>query len=193
MTNKLAGRLPEIMRKKKRRIIGLMSGTSADGLDIAITDIENRTSGPAVSVCATGTAEYPPAMRRRIHEMMEDRSCSWEDLVRLHYCWSAFASAIVREFLDEQKIGFKSIDAVASHGQTVAHYPRLKRQDGFPTRGTFQVGDPAVLANLSGLVTIGAQSKGWPSQSAGGGTKHWRDVQHFGGTNQTGQTTYFGV
>jgi len=141
-----------------------MSGTSADGLDLAVVDVDNRQT--TFRVCATGTVPYPPAMRRHIREMMEAVSCDFETLVRLHYRWAAFAAEKVRRFLQEHRIPFGSVDALASHGQTLAHYPQGKRFLGGPTRGTFQVGDPAVLASLTGYVTVGDFR--WSDIAAGG-------------------------
>ena len=150
----------------RRRIIGLMSGTSADGLDMAVIDIKDRRAGPVFRILATGIAPYPVAMRRQLHAMIDAESCGWEDLVRMHYRWAAFAAECVKDFLKEHRIPLSSIDALASHGQTLAHYPRTKQMLGGPTRGTFQVGDPSVLAHLTGLVTIGDFR--WADIAAGG-------------------------
>ena len=148
-------RFVHLLRKRRRRIVGLMSGTSADGLDLAVVDIENRRAGPVFSILAAGTSPYPAALRRKIHELIDAPSCAWEDLVRLHYRWSAFAAERVQVFLHAQRIPRQSIDALASHGQTLAHHPTTKRFLGGPSRGTFQIGDLSVLAHLTGYVTVG--------------------------------------
>jgi len=157
-------RLIEIRRQRQRRIVGLMSGTSADGLDLAVVDISNRPT--TFRVITAGTVPYPPAMRRQILNMMDAVSCDFETLVHIHYRWAVFAAEKIRHFLQEHKIPIRTVDAVASHGQTLAHYPQGKRVLGGPARGTLQIGDPAVLAHLTGQVTVGDFR--WSDIAAGG-------------------------
>ncbi len=151
---------------RPRRIIGLMSGTSADGLDIAVVDIQDRPSGPVYRVRAAATTSYPPAMRRAILQMMDQPTGDWETIVRFHHAWASWAADQVISFLQEQKIARRSIGAIASHGQTVAHYPGRKKLFGRDCVGTFQLGDPAVLAEQTGYVTVGDFR--WSDIAAGG-------------------------
>lgn len=143
-----------------------MSGTSADGLDLAVVDIRDGRAGPGFHVRAVDTIRYPPSIKERVHQLMEAESCSFETLVRLHYRWAEFAAGSVHRFLSDSSIPPQSVDALACHGQTLAHYPHEKRFLGGSSRGTFQVGDPAVLARLTGYVTVGDFR--WSDIAAGG-------------------------
>lgn len=158
--------LSTLLHKRRRRIIGLMSGTSADGLDLAAVDVRDSRGDVFFHVDAVETIPYPPAMRKIIHQLMDSETCTFETLVRLHYRWAEFAAEAVREFMRRKRIAFKAVAALACHGQTIAHYPEQKRFLGGNSRGTFQIGDGAVLAQLTGIPTVGDFR--WSDIAAGG-------------------------
>jgi anhydro-N-acetylmuramic acid kinase len=166
MSDPAQAALIALLRKRRRRMIGLMSGTSADGLDLALVDVQDSRGGPEFKVRAVETLFYPSAMRKCIHDLMDSAVCEYETLVRMHYRWAEFAAGAVRGFLRTRSIPAHTVDALASHGQTVAHYPVWKPFHGGGSRGTLQIGDPAVLARLSGLPTIGDFR--WSDIAAGG-------------------------
>lgn len=122
--------------------LGVMSGTSLDGLDIALIE---QTSRPRL--IATRFQELPAQLRQ---DLLALCSSGNDELARAAIAenqWATLAADTVRQLLIEQQLTPKSVRAIGSHGQTVRHEPRL----GF----TIQIGNPALLAELTGITVVG--------------------------------------
>lgn len=117
------------------RVVGLMSGTSADGIDAALVEV-----GPEVRLLAFRTVPYPEETRRRLFELFEDRGGPRE-VARLNALLGELFARAARAVM-----GGKGADLVASHGQTVAHLP----DEG----ATLQLGEGAVIAARTGCLTV---------------------------------------
>lgn len=140
-------RLFAAARKRERILIGLNSGTSVDGTDVAVVRCTGRGAETRLVTLATGAFPHPAELRKRLLRA-PDLSC--EEVCRLHRDVAlAFAEA-ARQVLAEAGIPLAAVDAVGSHGQTVCHLPEA---DG---RGatTLQIGDADRLAALLGLPVI---------------------------------------
>jgi len=121
--------------------LGLMSGTSADGVGLALIDLRGRK----VRVAAHATYAYPPALRCRI---LRAASMLPAELSGLDFeLGRVFASAAVR-FLRLSRIPAGKIFAVGSHGQTVIHLP------GSRIPSTLQIGEPSFLAEALGIPAV---------------------------------------
>ena len=142
-------------RPRRLRVAGLMSGTSADGVDAAIVDIGPRVRDPRsgeirVRLRAFHTFPHPAALRRRIFALFDAETARVDDLCRLNFALGeAFASALIR-LSRRSGIPLGSIDLVGSHGQTVCHLPQGRRRGG----STLQIGEPAIIAERTGLTTV---------------------------------------
>ena len=127
-----------------------MSGTSADGVDVAIIDI-----GPSgIEVVAFGTVAYPASLRRRIFRLFDVETARIDDLCHLNVVLGeVFADALLRVC---RKSGIRpdSIDVIGSHGQTVHHLPQGRRWGGRRVRSTLQIGEPCVIAERTGITTV---------------------------------------
>jgi anhydro-N-acetylmuramic acid kinase len=118
--------------------VGMMSGTSVDGIDIAAIDID----GDNVKVLATAHRDYDDDLRRRILAAASGEALGAADLAALHVAiGDAYADA-VGEFVPTLT---KHPDVVAMHGQTVAHLPK---------RATLQLGDASRVALRTGVPTV---------------------------------------
>jgi anhydro-N-acetylmuramic acid kinase len=134
------------LRKSRLRVAGLMSGTSADGVDAAIVDI---TPAGRVRVVAFATFPYPPALRRRILDIAHADTARVDDLCHLNFALGeVFADALVR-LARRSRIALRSIDLVGSHGQTVRHLPKRRRGGA-----TLQLAEPSVIAERTGILTV---------------------------------------
>ena len=125
-------------------IIGLMSGTSTDGLDIAYCSYTYKDgSNWEFKVLFTDSIPYPPDLRDRIHFIKD--SYAWE-LCQLDHDLSVIWSDMVNHFIIENRIKKEEIDAVASHGQTIFHRPEINI--------TTQIGNGQVLSTRTGIPVI---------------------------------------
>ncbi len=139
-------RLDRLRGRPERRILGLMSGMSRDGLDLALVRVR---SGPPLEVTLEGarTVPYGADMARRLAAAPQAQAA---ELARLDFDLGEAWSAEVLAFLRDQGRGPAAVDLIGSHGQTVAHHP------GAPGRpaATLQLGQADVLAERTGLPVI---------------------------------------
>jgi len=147
--------LERIWRKKKRTVIGLMSGTSADGIDATLAEISGAGTSTAVRILAFETFPYPRGFKRFLLKNSNPETARIDNIARLEVLVGEFfADAAVRIARRGRKPR-EQIDFIGSHGQTLHHLPIAKRLFGRSIRSTFQVGDPSVIAKRTGIVTVG--------------------------------------
>jgi len=131
------------------RVIGLMSGTSADGVDAALMEWPEGTEPRPFRLLAFRELPFPENLQERIHRLAAGRSAPGEALRELAALdvelGERFASA-AGEVAAAAGVMLDAVDAIASHGQTVAHYPEL--------RATLQIGDPSLIAERTGCTTV---------------------------------------
>lgn len=124
--------------------IGLMSGTSLDGIDIAIVDFAQHP--PRLIYCTT--LPYEPSLRRRIREMTTSATTSLDRLCRLDVELGNIYADIVNQSLEAAGLDTTQICAIGNHGQTIRHSP----DTDLPY--TLQIGDPNVIAAKTGITTV---------------------------------------
>lgn len=128
--------------------LGCISGTSVDGLDIALieVDAQNRTS-----IAAAQTAPFSPSLQQTLLALGQPET---DDLDLLGWTDSALGQFIghsLLTFMQEQAIDPASVTAIGSHGQTVRHRP----PDDAHTQGfSTQIGDPNCIAEITGITTV---------------------------------------
>lgn len=132
-----------------RRIVGLISGTSADGIDAALVEIQGAGVATQVRLLAFATHPYEPGLRARVLELGQAGAA---ELTLAHYAiGEAFARAAITVIEPARRRGLE-VHLLASHGQTAWHHPRSGDPEG---RGaTLQLGEPAVIAERTGLPVI---------------------------------------
>ena len=146
----VTSRIREIAAKRKMRVVGLMSGTSADGVDAAVVDITRLK----VELAAFAMFPYPAALRRQILHLCDPESARLDDICHYNFVLGGiFADAVVK-LCRTSGISLSSIDLVGSHGQTIYHNPRAKRCGRRMVRSTLQIGEPSVIAHRTGITTV---------------------------------------
>lgn len=134
------------------KIIGLMSGTSADGVDAALVEISRERQRPAIRVLTSKTIAYPAGLRERI--LAAASGGSTEEVCHLDaYLGELFADA-ARLVAEEADVRLEDVDLIGSHGQTIRHLPAPRREEPYAIRSTLQIGEPAVIAERTGVTTI---------------------------------------
>lgn len=123
--------------------IGLMSGTSMDGVDAVLVDLAGRPR-----LLAAASISYPPALRKRLSELAQGTSDELAKMARLDAeLGEIFAQAAIA-VMEEGKVRPRQVIAIGSHGQTIRHYPEP------PAPSSLQIGDPNVIATLTGVTTV---------------------------------------
>ncbi|HVX86014.1 MAG TPA: anhydro-N-acetylmuramic acid kinase [Phycisphaerae bacterium] len=131
--------------------IGLMSGTSVDAVDAALVEITRRPRQRyAAKVLHHLEHPWPKKLRNRLLAVMAPAQTTTEELCQLNTLVAHEFAAAVEQLLNASRTPRKKITALASHGQTVCHLPPQKGRGG----STLQLGDPSVLATLTGITTV---------------------------------------
>ncbi len=153
MNNNLSS-LNRLAEKPERLVVGLMSGTSLDGLDVALCKIGGAGGGTKVEVVEFDTVEYDDDYRERVLSVFSRRDADLETLCLLN-AWIGLRHAeMVLACLDRWQRSPADVDLVASHGQTVYHAPSHFHQRPEYPNATLQIGDGDHLAHRTGIVTI---------------------------------------
>jgi len=136
--------------KKKMRVAGLMSGTSADGVDVAIVDIDKNK----VRVLAFDTFAYSAELRRVILGLCSSQSGSVADVCHFNFViGEVFAESVIK-LCKKSGIGLNTIDLIGSHGQTIYHNPKGTRFGKKIICSTLQIGEPSIIAQRTGITTV---------------------------------------
>ena len=147
-------KLYQIAEKKERYIIGLMSGTSLDGLDVALCCIEGSGLQTKLQLLNFDTIAFDEDFKNEIKTLFSKRNIDLEKLCLLNP-WVALKHAcIINDCLKKWNIPNEQIDLIASHGQTIYHAPKsLHKQTKFGN-ATLQIGDADHLSVATGIITV---------------------------------------
>jgi anhydro-N-acetylmuramic acid kinase len=134
------------------KVIGLISGTSTDGIDAALVDIMGRGLQSRLHLIRFATYPYPRWLRPRLVRLTHAGRV--EDLSRLNvYVGELFARAAMRT-AKAAGVSLNSVGLIGSHGQTICHHPIPVKMGGIPIRSTLQIGEPSVIAERTGITTV---------------------------------------
>lgn len=147
-------RLYELGREDNRLIIGLMSGTSLDGLDIALCRIHGSGRSTKLNLLHFVTKPYDDMFRTRVREVFAKRHIDQQVLCGLHAYIGKVHAELINATLTEWAIRSQDIDLIASHGQTVYHAPQSLTQDRSMPNSTLQIGDADHIAVGTGIITV---------------------------------------
>lgn len=147
-------RLFTIAQKPERLIIGLMSGTSLDGLDIALCRFSGHGFSTQFTLLEFMTLPYDDAFKQDVKQVFARRQADLEKVCLLNASIGRLHAGMVLQALQQWRYQPDQIDAIASHGQTIYHAPqRLHNQIGYPN-ATLQIGDGDHIAVQTGILTI---------------------------------------
>ncbi|MEC4983390.1 MAG: anhydro-N-acetylmuramic acid kinase [Oscillatoria sp. PMC 1068.18] len=136
------------------RVIGLISGTSVDGIDAAFVEITETESNLQVDLLTGRTFSYPSKLKEQVLRVGGGEKLSVEALAELD---DNLAAEFARAALEIQS-GFPTAELIGSHGQTVFHRPPLVGDDDYSSMQrlgySLQLGRGEVIAYLTGIPTI---------------------------------------
>ncbi|MBN9299264.1 MAG: anhydro-N-acetylmuramic acid kinase [Filimonas sp.] len=152
--NKNIQHLYEIAVKPARIIIGLMSGTSLDGLDIALCRLSGSGVNTHIELLQFETASYPASFKEEIKTVFSKEQVSLEKVCLLNEWVGLEHARLINNFLDKNQINKNDVDIIASHGQTIYHAPKILHGHAQYPNGTLQIGDGDHIAVTTGIITI---------------------------------------
>lgn len=137
-----------------RRIIGLMSGTSLDGLDVALCACSGTGTRTRVVVEQFTTVAYDEAFKSEIRRVFAKKEVDFQHLTLLNVVIAERHATIVLDCLRKWQVEPAAVDLIASHGQTVFHAPRTFHGLDQYSNATLQIGDGDHLAVRTGILTV---------------------------------------
>jgi anhydro-N-acetylmuramic acid kinase len=126
------------------RVAGLISGTSVDGIDVAVVDI-----GDSIQVVASATVPYPAQVREAILSV-SNAPTHTATIARLNF----LLGELFAEALQKTGVPLETIELIGSHGQTIFHQGQPLEFMGRKVASTLQIGEAAVIAERTGIQTI---------------------------------------
>jgi len=146
-------RLSKIAARNSRIIVGLMSGTSMDGLDVALCRLDNHGLQTKFELLEFETVPYTNDVKEKIAAVFAKQSVNFEQLCILHPWLGVLHGQMVLSCLKRWKFSPTDVDAIASHGQTVLHSPAFHHPEE-AINATLQIGDGDHIAVVTGILTI---------------------------------------
>jgi len=143
--------------KESRLALGLMSGTSVDGIDVALVRISPAIRENAAHARLENfvTTPFPAAVRAEVLRIAEGARVSPGEISQLNFrLGRVFANAALRG-CRKFRVHPRRLSVIGSHGQTIFHQGRPSRFLGQSVASTLQIGEPAVIAAITGVITVG--------------------------------------
>jgi anhydro-N-acetylmuramic acid kinase len=146
--------LHHMAQKPTRHIIGLMSGTSLDGLDVALCAVSGAGSSTQVKLLNFHTCDYSDEIKQQIRKVFAKQTVNFQHLCLLNAWLGTLHAEMIMSCLQRWQVTPQQVDLIASHGQTVMHAPKaLHQQAGF-SNATLQIGDGDHIAVKTGVITV---------------------------------------
>lgn len=140
--------------KSERLIIGLMSGTSMDGLDIALCLVKGSGAETDIRILKFKTGDYTDDFRAKIKAIFSKKEADLQLVCLMNEHIANIHAGLINEALKEWGYLNEAIDFIASHGQTIFHAPKSLHQLTDYPNGTLQIGDGDHIALKTGIITL---------------------------------------
>lgn len=144
----------KLLNKKERIVIGLMSGTSMDGIDSALVDIKAEGTATEFELISFKTFPYPDQLRNDLLDISQPGQGSVDRICRLNFIVGEYFADAVFNICRLTNYDISRVDLIGSHGQTIHHLPDKTTYLNKMIGSTLQIGEPAVIANRTGCITV---------------------------------------
>ncbi|HZP02012.1 MAG TPA: anhydro-N-acetylmuramic acid kinase [Terriglobia bacterium] len=139
---------------KSRLAVGLMSGTSVDGIDAALVQISGLAEIPRVRLRSFLTTGYPPDVRNRVMHAASGEPLTAQEVSQLNFLLGELFAEAVLGVCRRGRVSPKRLSIIGSHGQTIYHQGRPTQESGWNIASTLQIGEPAVIAARVGRPVV---------------------------------------
>ena len=140
--------------RSSRLVVGLISGTSMDGIDAALVRISGPATEPRVRMIAFETLAYPTALRQRILGVAAGEPVTAGEISQLNFLLGEFFAEAALRVCRKANVSSKRLTAIGSHGQTIYHQGTPTREGGRRISSTLQIAEPAVIAERTGVPVV---------------------------------------
>ena len=135
-------------------VLGLMSGTSADGIDVALVRISGSPAAPRAHLENFTGFPYPPAIRDAVLRLANGDATTTRELSQLNFRLGELFAGVAMRACRKFRIAPHRVSLIGSHGQTFYHQGAPSPFLGARTSSTLQLAEPAVIAERTGITTI---------------------------------------
>ena len=136
-------------------VVGLMSGTSLDGIDAVLLRVRGNGSKTVFKQIGFVHRSFPRGLQDLILKNSHPNTSRVDDIARLNALLAQVYADAVKSVARSSKVNLAHIALIGSHGQTIQHLPAPVTMFGRKVRATLQIGDPSMLATLTGITTVG--------------------------------------
>ena len=145
----------EKMEKPSRLVIGIMSGTSADGVDAALCRITGHGTDSSTELLGFYFRPFEDNIRQEILRLAGGHAANAADFCKMNFLLGTLYSETALELCRRMDVEPKDIDLIGSHGQTFWHIPVEEEYCGYTMKSTLQLGECSVLAQTFGCPVVG--------------------------------------
>ncbi len=146
--------LKSLWQRRQKVVVGLMSGTSADAIDAAICQITGAGEEMDLRLLGFRSQPLPPQVQREIFACSSPRTGRVDRICRLNFLLGELFAEAALAAIADAGLTPAQVDLIGSHGQTIHHLPTPSLFCERPVTGTLQIGEPAVVAKRTGIVTV---------------------------------------
>jgi anhydro-N-acetylmuramic acid kinase len=136
-------------------VLGLMSGTSADGIDVALARVSGAPPRVKATLLKHVAVKFPSAVRAEILRVAEQQEITAGGVSQLNFRLGALLAEAAAAACKKFRVALRSVDLIGSHGQTIFHQGVPVPYLGGRVASTLQIGEPAVIAAATGVTTVG--------------------------------------
>ncbi|MBB6694644.1 anhydro-N-acetylmuramic acid kinase [Cohnella xylanilytica] len=145
----------EDTRGRRRYAVGLMSGTSVDGIDAAVAEISEDEGGRVrARLLSFENKPYPAPVREEIFRLFEPREATVDRVGRMNALLGELYAEAALSAIAAAGLEPGDIAVVGSHGQTIYHSPEPQNAEGYELRYTVQIGEGSVIAARTGIPCV---------------------------------------
>jgi anhydro-N-acetylmuramic acid kinase len=142
------------MKSSPLLVLGLMSGTSADAIDVALAKISGAPPHLSAQLLKHTSINFPQAIRKEILRVAEQQPISAGELSQLNFRLGEIFAAAALTACKRFHIATKKVALIGSHGQTIFHQGKPVPYLGRPTASTLQIGEASIIATRTGITTV---------------------------------------
>ena len=141
-----------LFEKPRKRVIGLMSGTSADGVDAALVEICGHGLSTQTKLIVFDSFPFEEELRERIFNLFDPETSRVDKICQMNFLLGEKFAEAALSIVEKACISIDAVDLIGCHGQTIYHLPPQTGTPHIPS--TLQIGEASVIAHRTGVPTI---------------------------------------